>query len=283
MPSEDADTQLKRRRRLRFRSGYALFALVTVSALGHVIASFSRSTIVFLPDEYLYSELSRSLSSTGLPLVRGNQIFFPSLLQPLVTAPCWLLGSVETGFRASMVLGSIVMSLAALPVYWLGRRLGLSAGMALAASALTLATPSMLYSSWLLGEPLAYPLFLCGFSMGVLALSGEKRWLAPALVVFTLASLARIQLLVLPLAFALAAALMAARERRFHRFLAERRYLIGSLALIAARQWPFLRARSASTRAPVTSTSSRPGSPFISALSCWASSSPAPGSSCRER
>jgi len=234
MPSEDADTQLKRRRRLRFRSGYALFALVTVSALGHVIASFSRSTIVFLPDEYLYSELSRSLSSTGLPLVRGNQIFFPSLLQPLVTAPCWLLGSVETGFRASMVLGSIVMSLAALPVYWLGRRLGLSAGLALAASALTLATPSMLYSSWLLGEPLAYPLFLCGFSMGVLALSGEKRWLAPALVVFALASLARIQLLVLPLAFALAAALMATRERRFHRFLAERRYLIGSLALIAA-------------------------------------------------
>jgi uncharacterized membrane protein len=69
-----------------------------------------------------------------------------------------------------MVLDSIVMSLAALPVYWLGRRLGLSAGLALAASALTLATPSMLYSSWLLGEALAYPLFLCGFSMGVLAL-----------------------------------------------------------------------------------------------------------------
>jgi hypothetical protein len=195
-----------------------------------------RSTIVFLPDEYLYSELSRSLSSTGLPLVRGSWIIFPSLLQPIVTAPCWLFGSVETGFHASMMLGSIVMSLSALPVYWLGRRLGLSVWFALAASALALATPSMLYSSWLMGETLAYPLFLLGFSMGVLALSGDRRWLIPALVVFALASLARVQMLVLPLAFALATALMAAREHRFRRFLSERRYLVGAglfLAIVA--------------------------------------------------
>jgi hypothetical protein len=210
-----------------------MLVLVTLSALGHVIVSLSRSSIVFLPDEYLNSELSRSLSSSGLPLVRGTQIFFPSLLQPIVTAPCWLLGSVETGFRASMVLDSIVMSLAALPVYWLGRRLGLSTWLAFAASALALVTPSMLYSSWLIGESIAYPLFLAGFSMGVLALSGDKRWLIPALFVFALASLARIQLLVLPLAFAIAAALMAARERRFRRFLGERRYLIGTGSLLA--------------------------------------------------
>lgn len=233
MPSEDAGARLKLRPRLRARRNYALIALVSLSALGHVIVSLSRSSIVFLPDEYLYSELSRSLSSSGLPLVRGNQIFFPSLLEPVFTAPCWLFGSVETGFHASMVLNSIVMSLAALPVYWLGRRLGLSALLALAASALALATPSMLYSSWLIGEAIAYPLFLAGFSMGVLALSGDRRWLIPALVVFALASAARIQLLVLPLAFAIATALMAARERRFRRFLHERRYLIGAVSFLA--------------------------------------------------
>jgi hypothetical protein len=221
-------------RRLRFgRGGFVLLVLVILSALGHIIASFSRSTIEFLPDEYLYSELSRSLSSSGLPLVRGSQVYFPSLLQPIITAPCWLVGSVETGFRASMVVGSIAMSLAALPVYWLGRRLGLSSWLAIAASALALATPSMLYSSWLMGETIAYPLFLLGFSMGVLALSGDKRWLVPTFVVFALASLARIQLLILPLAFALAAALMAARERRFRRFLGDRRYLIGTGFLLA--------------------------------------------------
>jgi hypothetical protein len=233
MPREGAGTRLKRCRWLRSRSGYALFALVSLSALGHVIASFSRATIVFLPDEYLNGELSRSLSSSGLPLVRGAQVFFPSLLQPIATAPSWLLGSVETGFRASMAVDSIVMSLAALPVYWLGRRLGLAAWLAFAASALALATPSMLYSSWLIGEAFAYPLFLAGFSMGVLALSGDRRWLIPALVVFALASFARIQLLVLPLAFALAATLMAAREHRFRRFFGERRYLIGAGFLLA--------------------------------------------------
>ena len=232
-PAEGAAARLKRRLRPRSRSAWALLALVGLSALGHVITSFSRATVVFFPDEYLYSELSRSISSDCLPLVRGCYILFPSLLQPLVTAPCWLLGSIGAGFRASMVLGSIAMSLAALPVYWLGRRLGLSTWLALAASALALATPSMLYSSWLMGEPLSYPLFLAGFSLGVLALSGDRRWLVPALVVFALASLARIQLLVLPLAFALAAVLMAACERRFRRFLGEHRYLIGTCSLLA--------------------------------------------------
>ena len=233
MPADDTGARSKLRWRPRSLSGYALLTLVGVSALGHAIASFSRSTIVFLPDEYLNSELSRSFSSSGLPLVRGSQVFFPSLLQPILTAPCWLFGSVEAGFRASMVLDSIVMSLAALPVYWLGRRLGLSAWFAFAASALALVTPSMLYSSWLLGEAIAYPLFLAGFAMGVLALSGDKRWLIPALIVFALASFARIQLLVLPLAFALATALMASRERRFRRFLSQRRYLIGAGFLLA--------------------------------------------------
>lgn len=201
--------------------------------MGHIIVSLSRSTAVFFPDEYLYSELSRSISSEGLPLVRGDLILFPSLLQPFFTAPCWLMSSVEDGFRASMVLDSIAMSLAALPVYWLGRRLGLSSWLALAVSAFALTTPSMFYSSWLMTETVAYPLFLTGFAMGVLALSGERRWLVPALVVSALASLARAQLLVLPLALAFAAALMAIRERRFRRFLDQRRYLIGAGVLLA--------------------------------------------------
>ncbi|MGA9763009.1 MAG: hypothetical protein WBQ14_11380 [Gaiellaceae bacterium] len=233
MPTEGVVGRVKRRPRPERRAGYALLALVSLSALGHVIVSLSRASIVFLPDEYLYIELSRSISSTGLPLVRGSQIFFPSLLQPILTAPAWLFGSVATGFHASMAINSIAMSLAALPVYWLGRRLGLSPWLAFGASALALATPSMLYSSWLIAEAVAYPLFLAAFSAGVLALSGERRWLIPALVLFALASAARVQLLVLPVAFAIAAVLMAMRERRFRRFLAERRFLIGAGSILA--------------------------------------------------
>jgi hypothetical protein len=232
-PAGKAGARVKRRLRIESRSGLALLALISASIVGQIIASLKRSTIIFFPDEYLHSELSRSISSHGLPLVRGALVLFPSLLQPIVTAPCWLAGSVETGFRASMILDSVVMSLAALPVYWLGRRLGLSGWLALAAAALALATPSMIYSYWLLGEPFAYPFFLAGFALGVLALSGERRWLVPALVVFAIASVARIQLLVLPIAFALATLLMAAREHRFRRFLSEHRYLVGAGVALA--------------------------------------------------
>jgi hypothetical protein len=232
---EEVATEAEHRRRFRLRSVHGLGVLVVASATAHVIASLARATVVFFPDEYLYSELSRSVSSSGLPLVRGSLVSFPSLLQPILTAPCWLLGSVAASFHAAMVVGSLAMSLAALPVYWLGRRLGLSGWLALACSAFTLAVPSMLYSSWLMGESFAYPLFLAGFAMGVLALAGERRRLVPALVLFVLAALARIQLLILPIAFAGAAVLMAACEHRLRRFIRERRYLIGgAVAIVVA-------------------------------------------------
>jgi hypothetical protein len=209
----------------------ALLLLAGASIAAHIAASFSRATIEFFPDEYIHSELSRSLAERGLPLLRGSLLGFPSLLEPILTAPTWLLGSVEAGFRASMVLGSVAMSMAAFPVYWLGRRLGMSGWLSFGVAVLTLATPSLLYSSWLMGEPFAYPLFVAGFAMGVLVLSGERRLLWPTLAVFTLCSLARIQLLILPVAFALTAVLFAAREHRLRRFLSERRYPIAALVL----------------------------------------------------
>jgi hypothetical protein len=197
-----------------------------VSVLGHVIASLRRATAEYFPDEYLYSELGRSISRTGLPLVRGSFFGFPSLLEPILTAPCWFFTNVDTAFHAASLVGAVAMSLAALPAYWLGRRLGLSGWLSLGVAAYTLATPSMLYSSWLLGEPFAYPLFVAGFAVGVVALAGERRWRGPAIALFALASLARIQLLVLPLAFVAAAVLLAARERRLRRFLREHRVFI---------------------------------------------------------
>ena len=220
----------------RPRAIHGLVALFCVSVLGHVIASLRRATVEYFPDEYIYSELARSFSRSGLPLVRGSFFGFPSLLEPILTAPCWLATSVDTGFHAASVMGAVAMSSAALPAYWLGRRLGLSGRLSLGAAAFTLATPSMLYSSWLLGEPFAYPLFVAGFAAGVVALAGERRSLVPAIALFALASFARIQLLVLPLAFVAAVVLFAARERRLRRFLRDRRgfVIVGAIAVILA-------------------------------------------------
>src|SRR5207248_529948 len=121
------------------------------------------------PDEYLYSELSRSIASTGHPLVRGAASHFPALLQPLLTAPAWFADDVATAYRLAQAIDATVMALAAIPVYVLARRLALGNGWALAAAAFALVVPDVFYSSFLLAEPVAYPLVLGAVAAGVAA------------------------------------------------------------------------------------------------------------------
>ena len=64
-----------------------------------------RSTPTFFADEYIYAELARSLAETGRPLIRGASASFPALLQPLLTAPAWLVEDVETSFRLVQTFG----------------------------------------------------------------------------------------------------------------------------------------------------------------------------------
>src|SRR5207247_1128448 len=60
---------------------------------------------------------------------------------------------------AAKAINGVVMSLAALPAYFLARRL-LQPGLALVVAALTVAVPSMLYTGTLMTENVFYPLFL---------------------------------------------------------------------------------------------------------------------------
>ena len=53
-----------------------------------------KSTPIYFTDEYLYAELA-TLAATGRPLVRGASPHFPALLQPVLTAPAWLLGDTH--------------------------------------------------------------------------------------------------------------------------------------------------------------------------------------------
>jgi hypothetical protein len=62
-------------------------------------------------------------------------------------------------YGAAKAINAFVMSLAAIPAYYLGRRL-LTPGLALCAAVLTLIVPSMLYTSELMTENAFYPLFL---------------------------------------------------------------------------------------------------------------------------
>ena len=98
------------------------------------------------------------------------------------------------------------MSLAAVPVYLLARRLGLSARYALACAAFTVAIPDLVFASYTLADPIAFPLALTAIYAGVVAVEQPSKRAQLAFLGFALlATLARVQYVVLPAAFLVAA------------------------------------------------------------------------------
>ena len=211
-----------------------LVAIVGASFLVRTVVGWLRATPVFFPDEYIYSALGRSLAESGRPLIRGGSAHFPGLLQPLVTAPVWLLGDVAVSYRVVQTVGALAMSLAAVPVYLLAGRLGLSTRVALALAALTALVPDLVYASYISSEAIAYPLVLGAVYAATRALARPTRMAQLAFVgLAVLATLARVQLAVLPLVFAVAVVAVGARERRTRAALREHRLPLGLFALMA--------------------------------------------------
>jgi hypothetical protein len=209
-----------------------LGVIVAASVLARTLTGWLRASPVYFPDEYIYSELGRSIADHGRPLIRGGAAHFPAVLQPLLTAPAWLAGDVETSFRFIQLEGAFVMSLAAVPVYLLARRLDLDAWLALAIAALSLAVPDLIYAGWVLADPFAFPLALAAVAAGVSALAHPSRRSQVAFVAFAgLATLARVQFVVLPVCFLLGALALGLRERRLRHVLREQRLAFGLFAL----------------------------------------------------
>ncbi|HEY3070915.1 MAG TPA: hypothetical protein VGJ34_11435, partial [Gaiellaceae bacterium] len=64
-----------------------LGAIVAASFVLRTLTGWLRASPVYFPDEYIYSELGRSIAEHGRFLVRGTAAHFPAVLQPLLTAP----------------------------------------------------------------------------------------------------------------------------------------------------------------------------------------------------
>jgi len=198
------------------RARLLLILLVLVSAVAKTALAWLQATPVYMPDEYLYSSLSRSLLESGQPLVQGGSAHFWALLVPVLEAPVWLAGSVGTAYRLIQAEQSLAISLSALPVYWLARRLRVARGRALAVAGVTLLIPDTVFSSVLLSESFALPLFLTAVCAAVAALEagGRRRW-AVFGVLALLTTAARLQFVaLLPLAPAVGIVLEV-RRRRF--------------------------------------------------------------------
>ena len=57
--------------RLRLGIVPALVLLVGASTVFRTVAGWMRATPTYLPDEYMYAELARSIATNGRPLIRG--------------------------------------------------------------------------------------------------------------------------------------------------------------------------------------------------------------------
>jgi len=209
-----------------------LVAIVAVSVVARTAVAWLRGAPILFPDEYIYTSLGRSIAESGKPLVRGHSAHFPALLEPLLTAPAWLVGDVGIAYRLVQTIGALAMSLAAIPVYLLARRLGLTTRVALVLAALAVLVPDLVFASFVSSEALAYPLLLTAVYAATRALVRPTRRSQLAfLAVAVLTALARTQFLVLVPVYVAAAVAVGLREGALKRTIREQRLLLSLFAL----------------------------------------------------
>ncbi|TMK60472.1 MAG: glycosyltransferase family 39 protein, partial [Actinobacteria bacterium] len=152
---------------------------------------------------------------SGHFLIRGEHHGAYGVLYPVVIAPAWkLFSSAPEAYAAAKAIGSLTMSLTAIPVYFLARRV-LRPLPSLGAAVLAVVVPSMVYTGTLMTETVFYPLFVCAALALVLAL--ERPTVVRQLLllgVCLVAYLTRTQAVVLVPAVATAPLALAFADRR---------------------------------------------------------------------
>jgi hypothetical protein len=189
-----------------YRMRFELAAVVGISFVLRCLAALGHTTPRYFPDEYIYASLAKSLAHGQGLQIRGGAAHFPALLEPILSAPFWLVGGTETSFRLTLFWHSLAMSLAAIPVYLLCRRLQASHRIGLAAAVVSVTLPSLIWASYLTADAIAYPLALGAVCAMVAALDRPSvRLQALVLGLSGAATFARVQYVVLPVVFVIAA------------------------------------------------------------------------------
>jgi hypothetical protein len=177
---------------------------MAAAVLVRIAATIQHRAPRLFPDEYIYSELARSIAGGRLS-IRGEPANFPALLEPLLMAPLWLTGDVQEAFRLIQVMHAVLAALTALPVFLLAKRLNLPRWQQIAVAGLVLLLPAHVYASYLTAESLGLFLATWAVYLAVNALeAGTSRTQASFLAIAFLASLARVQYVVLLPAFLIA-------------------------------------------------------------------------------
>ena len=136
-----------------------LAAIVAVSiVVRYVLARRDPSPWIFV-DEVIYSELGRSFASDFEFSIRGFASNAYGFVYPVLIAPSYaLFDSLAEAYGAVKITNVVVMSLTAVPVYYIARRL-MRTPYALGAAVLSIAIPAMTYTGVVMTENAFYPAF----------------------------------------------------------------------------------------------------------------------------
>ena len=183
-------------------------------------------------DEIIWSEIARGIADAGEPLIRGEPDPGYSIVYPLLISPVYaLFENLVDAYAGVKTLNSFVMSLAAVPAFFLARRV-VRDGLALLAAAMTVAVPSMAYTGTVMTENPFYPLFLLVALVLVVALERPSPFVVVGLYALVgVAFATRVQAVALVPAILLAPLVLAVFQRRgFTATISRFRWLYGIAA-----------------------------------------------------
>ena len=154
-------------------------------------------------DELKYTHYARSIADAGVASERHHSASFDSLYTYFI-APFWWIDNIHTAYSAIKYAGVMAMTAAIFPTYLLARMV-VSRPWALFAAVAAVATPALAYGSFIIEEPLAYPVCALGFYLIAKSLVERSwRWIVPAAVVAVLGTFVRGQLAILIVVYVIA-------------------------------------------------------------------------------
>jgi hypothetical protein len=137
-----------------------LAAIVAGSALVRAVLARDLVAPFIMVDEIIWSEIARGIADAGEPLLRDQPDPGYSVVYPLLISPAYLFfDNLVEAYTAVKSMNSALMSLAAVPAFFLARRV-VRDGYALLAALLAVAVPSLAYTGTVMTENAFYPLFL---------------------------------------------------------------------------------------------------------------------------
>jgi Dolichyl-phosphate-mannose-protein mannosyltransferase len=158
-----------------------LTAIVAVSTLFRAALARDMVAPFILVDEVIWSEVARGLADAGEPLIRGEPDPGYSIVYPLLISPVYLVfDNLVDAYAGVKTLNAFLMSLAAVPAFFLARRV-VRNGLALLAAVMAVAIPSLAYTGTVMTENPFYPLFLVIALVLVVTLERPTAWVVVGL------------------------------------------------------------------------------------------------------